>query len=101
STPTPTYPLSLHDALPIFDLVEAVVGTAIVGDAVEDEELRLRPEIGDVADAGRLEVLLRFLRDEPGVARILLLRNRIDDVADKRSEEHTSELQSRSDLVCR
>src|SRR3989440_570172 len=66
------------------DLVEAVVGTAIVGDAVEDEELRLRPEIGDVADAGRLEVLLRFLRDETGVARILLLRNRIDDVADER-----------------
>src|SRR2546421_6780473 len=33
--------------------------------------------------------------------RLMLLSRRLDDKEIQRSEEHTSELQSRSDLVCR
>src|SRR2546421_3355921 len=41
---------------------------------------------------------------EPGAARVALAESDIDEapvLLPKRSEEHTSELQSRSDLVCR
>src|SRR5437868_14328161 len=72
SNPTPTeiYTLSLHDALPIFE--------------VSVEERRARNE------AGELEVLAAV---EGEVLHLLAVHHR--------SEEHTSELQSRFDLVCR
>src|SRR5256885_9979558 len=69
---TEIYPLSLHDALPIFAEREMVV-RAVGRNARE----RLRHE-------GRDDVVLP--------------RNR---GADLRSEEHTSELQSPCNLVCR
>src|SRR5205809_2172936 len=64
------YTLSLHDALPIFDLL--ALGAAQKGARV-------------VTGLGEIERLLEHL--EPG--------------DDGRSEEHTSELQSRLHLVCR
>src|SRR2546428_5967454 len=71
---TEIYTLSLHDALPIFvDVPERPV------DVLADLGLEVVP-------------LLLALRDER--ARRLRLGR-------QRSEEHTSELQSRSDLVCR
>src|SRR5438270_13838246 len=63
--PTEIYTLSLHDALPISDSREVVVGR----------------RASRVPEAGSLEDRLR----ERNV----------------RSEEHTSELQSQSNLVCR
>src|SRR2546428_9829978 len=74
---TEIYTLSLHDALPI-SLVE--VHEVDAGHAAEDP-LHL---------------------DQPGVARggQVHLRDVTGDIT-QRSEEHTSELQSRSDLVCR
>src|SRR2546428_7072890 len=60
---TEIYTLSLHDALPIFEDLERVIGRA-----------------APFAE---------------------LPRGAFDGVLDMRSEEHTSELQSRSDLVCR
>src|SRR5690606_41586547 len=72
-------PLSLHDALPICELVD---------------------ERG-VADAGgRLEQA----REHGGAHRVIDDERRHGDVAaadGQRSEEHTSELQSRENLVCR
>src|SRR5207247_9435829 len=90
STATPyIHSLSLHDALPMFNCAQltpgempsgvlpvAAVGTAfrvVVGVAEVEEDHAGRAE--DVSDA---------------------LEN-----GDERSEEHTSELQSRVDLVCR
>src|SRR2546428_3055945 len=69
---TEIYSLSLHDALPI-SVREAAQVLAVRGGvpALLDD-----PD-GDGAHVGAIEV------------------------AEKRSEEHTSELQSRSDLVCR
>src|SRR5688572_30912243 len=84
STSTEIYTLSLHDALPILhglvgdaadDLADHGVGRALVdGD----------PGPHDAREAGGVEALQH---------RVLL------EVA--RSEEHTSELQSQSNLVCR
>src|SRR5437868_10311556 len=71
--PTEIYTLSLHDALPISRLVE---------------------RHAEVLELGRDEVLAILERDRQDVV-ILLER------VERRSEEHTSELQSRFDLVCR
>src|SRR5947207_9820118 len=75
AAPTEIYPLSLHDALPISCLlarrIETPLGTMLA-----------------LADEAGLR-LLEFV-DRRGLERELV-----------RSEEHTSELQSHSDLVCR
>src|SRR2546427_7205931 len=71
---TEIYTLSLHDALPISDLLEHV------------ERL--------------LEIRLSLAREpHDQVRRERHLRHRVADLT--RSEEHTSELQSQSNLVCR
>src|SRR5207247_4297806 len=77
--------LSLHDALPIFRLV---------GEPVE----ALRLLEGRVVVVGEVRV------DLPRHVAVLapaLVPHRAEQVARLRSEEHTSELQSRVDLVCR
>src|SRR5206468_10945410 len=78
-----TTTLSLHDALPIFD---ALVNNAFVPDAFElfeDVDLDKWRHIFDVNVFGSLQLTQAAIGPM------------------KRSEEHTSELQSRSDLVCR
>src|SRR5204862_6307609 len=86
---TEIYTLSLHDALPIYGQGEADGAGSPLGvgrqrsgqdrdeDDVVDAEDDLEHREGEEGDPG-------FGRGEPG-----------------RSEEHTSELQSRRDLVCR
>src|SRR3712207_6861356 len=73
---TEIYTLSLHDALPIFDELAALV---------EDHHVRLH-EVG---------------RDADDFFRLFGRRGRRVLRARGRSEEHTSELQSRQYLVCR
>src|SRR5439155_21664818 len=78
TAPTEIYTLSLHDALPIFD-----------HDARGDEHLptpRRHVLVGEVARVGVLERTPRPQEDAAPA---------------HRSEEHTSELQSRGHLVCR
>src|SRR5688572_2429486 len=58
------------------------------------EEVRRRPWITMVPTNGNLAAALTTLRCEHGI-------NRISAVGGRRSEEHTSELQSQSNLVCR
>src|SRR5207247_7123987 len=96
---TDTYPLSLHDALPIFHqppsrlvgdqrrvTLVAVVHLVHLFDGVEVADDVGRAE--GLAGLDRLAVdLLDHDDDPPGTL--------------ARSEEHTSELQSRVDLVCR
>src|SRR3712207_8945846 len=83
---TEIYTLSLHDALPIFALDEAHVGP--------DEPGRVGEEQGpDHVDRGR-----QGARDSGRQ----VTEQEVDvDVPAERSEEHTSELQSRQYLVCR
>src|SRR3712207_8631059 len=69
---TEIYTLSLHDALPICPLLARAEGGARVG------------EVGGQQDPG-----------------VQVLREPVEPLAQARSEEHTSELQSRQYLVCR
>src|SRR5207249_10482104 len=85
---TEIYTLSLHDALPIFSaLVERapqVLATVPDGDSFAREAL--------TSMGGTIEVHNDVAPPDTDLAR---LRRYV------RSEEHTSELQSRFDLVCR
>src|SRR5207249_9845243 len=91
----PTHsPLSLHDALPIYTrslatnlLGEVFQRTALLHD---EAELMLRQSIPSPANH---IAVLRSIADG---------HNRNNQISQRtRSEEHTSELQSRFDLVCR
>src|SRR5947207_12025637 len=85
ATPTPEiYTLSLHDALPICD------GVIVVSQDGGEWGWVFWPQRGEYANT------TRFLTDEDAVARL-----EVEPFARPRSEEHTSELQSHSDLVCR
>src|SRR5690349_24164212 len=81
---TEIYTLSLHDALPIFHLGEG--------------------GFNPVKGALDLPTILNFIHHAPCHTmnfRVFLMRDMTTSTAKTRSEEHTSELQSRRDLVCR
>jgi hypothetical protein len=78
------HPTAVPPALLGVDVVVAGVLVGLEADVVEDEELRLRTEVGRVGDSRELEVVDRLLRDEAGIARVRLPGDRIDDVADQR-----------------
>src|SRR5690606_39561704 len=85
---TEIYTLSLHDALPIFD-VEAVQEQQIARDQARDF-LGIPQGAWVVGNVGRLH---------PDKDQATLIRGFAKALP--RSEEHTSELQSRENLVCR
>src|SRR5204863_10207781 len=93
------YTLSLHDALPIFAGKRVVVtgGTSGIGAATSRRFL----------EEGAHVVSIALAREEPINGLTAALEADVadpDEVADAfqaRSEEHTFELQSRRDLVCR
>src|SRR2546429_6458821 len=82
---TEIYTLSLHDALPIY---------GIFGDAVDDRGSKSGARIKRRSQPGRLEEHRTYR--EHGLRASDSAR-----LAGNRSEEHTSELQSRLHLVCR
>src|SRR5947207_12090934 len=82
TAPTHTYTLSLHDALPICHTTALVGG--IVSIAAADPSTVGFPQ--PVNDEARTRQDRGAIRQVHGA---------------QRSEEHTSELQSHSDLVCR
>src|SRR5690606_39989214 len=99
--PPYTYPLSLHDALPIYDAVVGVHLAAHLGTGADHTHVAAQhvEELGqfveavfaqEPADRGDARVVLEL--EEQRVAAV---------VADQlvRSEEDTSELQSRENLV--
>src|SRR5690606_39555373 len=88
--PTPTYALSLHDALPIYG---AAGGEHRAGGAAAREDAALGDDgvLGDAAAAVGVALAEHELRG----------RQVPVDGPQGRSEEHTSELQSRENLVCR
>ena len=70
-----------------FDRVDPEAGVVGIGretDVIENEELGLGTEIGDVACAGRLHVGDRLLRDAARIAVVGLARGRLENVADDR-----------------
>src|SRR5438034_8246217 len=85
---TVIYSLSLHDALPILN----PSGQALMGQGLRNllagESLHY---LGGVAPSGQMI--------DPTFRRLKL--QMLNQLTPQRSEEHTSELQSHSDLVCR
>src|SRR5690606_40890619 len=99
--PTALYPLSLHDALPI-SVLASVLPTFLLlldlPDVVDEFFLTSRFNqlvAYSVALVSTLMLFLVIYRIVPNA------RQTLADVWPGRSEEHTSELQSRENLVCR
>src|SRR5690606_42054181 len=99
--PPATYTLSLHDALPIYD------GDPAKPHALLTSGLHSDGFVNCTYITQRPSMLNRILHAEDGLA-AKLPRERVDWVIGSamgavtfRSEEHTSELQSRENLVCR
>src|SRR5206468_10290290 len=84
---TVLYTLSLHDALPIYTLFGAI----------ETEEI----QFGHFKGRRKWENLRQVPTQQMRDALINMIVYQGDTEFASRSEEHTSELQSRSDLVCR
>jgi hypothetical protein len=76
------------DSFPGIDIVVAEIRPRIEADITENVELRLRPPVGHVADAGRGEVFLRFLRDIARIAGERLERQRITHGAGQIQRRH-------------
>src|SRR5207249_9330408 len=98
TNPTDTdaiYTLSLHDALPISG---ANLRAAQAQGHAVSESRREGPAARDDAGASDVERLARPNREPGGPGSAASGAQRTSEA---RSEEHTSELQSRFDLVCR
>src|SRR5690606_40066108 len=99
SLPTSMYSLSLPDALPIYLDLDAVGGRRRPS---ERAGIALRDQPSLVDDQNAIADRLDLGEDVRAEQDRLVLRELLDELADlARSEEHTSELQSRENLVCR
>src|SRR5205085_12051631 len=85
--------LSLHDALPILigllDHVDLEAALAPQGDRI-NQRCQGRGQVPEIGGGYDLAEMATLLQCDPQPVRLV-----------KRSEEHTSELQSQSNLVCR
>src|SRR5699024_11891329 len=90
-------PLSLHDALPISQAGPAAIDHLVTGADYESAEVRQRA-IRALDEVRRTTGPDELGSEAEGRIRDAL-RARLED--EDRSEEHTSELQSRGHLVCR
>src|SRR5690606_41790125 len=97
--PTAVHTLSLHDALPIF--LEGDQGANEVALSLQRQGLALQREGAEGVVGGRL-FEEGLVKRERGVVVALGVANVGQrQGGGQRSEEHTSELQSRENLVCR
>src|SRR5690242_1585446 len=98
STTTETYTLSLHDALPIYKAyryaMQAGEGATSVYAHDEAAAFFTMAQRHAATAKERLEAYL-------GAAKVAEVSGRYAEAAELRSEEHTSELQSHVNLVCR
>src|SRR5206468_10554799 len=100
-TPTHTYPLSLHDALPIsppsWQKQESSPSVKMQRDL---DRFTGEPEAGPETHIQKLIASLDPAKIQEVAASQAVINDMYYKMALQRSEEHTSELQSRSDLVC-
>src|SRR5690606_42104511 len=94
TAPTDIYTLSLHDALPISGFGKIEVG----------QQARIKLNNYPSYEFGHLEGVVSKLTEIPNENSYqveITLDKGMTSSYNKRSEEHTSELQSRENLVCR
>src|SRR5207249_11341775 len=92
------YTLSLHDALPIssgYPLGYVLGAVAADGSIQQGRRINLTVKRAEFAEKYRAMFADAFPGSEPAIERVTVPSSFL------RSEEHTSELQSRFDLVCR
>src|SRR5207249_8745482 len=95
------YTLSLHDALPIFITGSAgLVGSEAVRRFAKDSACVVGIDNNMRAQFFGADASTKKMRDKL-IANFPNYEHHDRDIRDARSEEHTSELQSRFDLVCR
>src|SRR5207249_12159603 len=100
TNPTYLYPLSLHDALPILRTMLRIKDHAFWFSFVGSDPTRI--QFLDSTGPRIIPSYLNRVLCAPGVARPSRAGTaRVKAQITARSEEHTSELQSRFDLVCR
>src|SRR5690625_7128538 len=90
--PSLIYTLSLHDALPISDFTKTMIDAAVrdLRQAASFQFISLNDENGQY-----------YINIDESIPVDELISQRGEMLSDDRSEEHTSELQSRGHLVCR
>src|SRR5262249_60098288 len=93
------FPLSLHDALPI--CVRLLAHGRTGSRRVRRADVEDGGEHGDERLADPRQLLDRDVRLVELPVAHALLDDALHEAADARSEEHTSELQSLTNLVCR
>src|SRR5207249_10751880 len=98
--PSPLYPLSLHDALPIFTSSALKVLFALIGCRVRVIGKEYMETPGAKIYASNHTSYFDVLPLMLGLGVPYRFVSKME-VGSMRSEEHTSELQSRFDLVCR
>src|SRR5207253_9028627 len=99
--PATLYTLSLHDALPIYSgPVGAAHGTGESEPGLVDAERRVRAKHLELIELLQT-IRVRFRRDVGDLFSGHAQPRQRRRLQRKRSEEHTSELQSRGHLVCR
>src|SRR5699024_11451079 len=101
AAPTPhTTTLSLHDALPIYNLEQLIDSSE---EERYDDEEELRGKVEEIFARGLVQAeALNYIRGRSIVKTYLIIDEAQNTTPDQiRSEEHTSELQSRFELVCR
>src|SRR5690606_42088428 len=98
ASPTETHTLSLHDALPIFQRVNDDLSLSFYC-AVENGIVLTAMSTASILDD--LDTKLSAIEERLGPAWVTLGCDCCLRHTQLRSEEHTSELQSRENLVCR
>src|SRR5207247_8685401 len=95
------YPLSLHDALPILAFTMVLLAIA-AGVSLMLGVIGIYGAMSYIVSQRTAEIGVRLaLGAEPGSVAWMVVRQGGIVAFAGRSEEHTSELQSRVDLVCR
>src|SRR5690606_40769996 len=96
--PPQLYSLSLHDALPIFHVVDGTLTPVTLADS--KGKVRLITVVPSL-DTGVCDTMTRKFNEEAAKLPEDVVVYTISVDLPFRSEEHTSELQSRENLVCR
>src|SRR5207253_9152142 len=91
--PPDVYPLSLHDALPICKPWQVAADGTVTAAGAQIGRLRIVQPTGPTGREGATLLAAGGVRDVPAGS--------VHVLQGFRSEEHTSELQSRGHLVCR
>src|SRR6266704_3033796 len=65
------------------DEIESVIVSLIKSNVIEDIELDFGTPVAGIGDAGRLQVLLRLLRDIPRIAAVGIPGKRVTNIANQ------------------